>query len=95
MANIKSMKELEPNTMQLNLIETKMAAKHEGFERATYEARAAWDCNATVGHKSWSLKQLHGLYKLVMDVREELMNLAVEGQSFISLPAPDLSTDSQ
>lgn len=53
----------------------------EQFNAAIKEAQAAWSCNSTVGHKSWALKQLHGLYNLLMDVREELVHFAVTGES--------------
>ncbi|TIC91861.1 Aldehyde dehydrogenase family 3 member B1 [Colletotrichum higginsianum] len=39
---------------------------------AVTEARTSWQCNYTRIDARWSLKQLHGLYHLILDNRDEL-----------------------
>ncbi|KAH8879509.1 hypothetical protein GQ53DRAFT_854586 [Thozetella sp. PMI_491] len=40
-------------------------------------ARASWLFNATVADKNWALRQLHGLSKLLLDNRDEIISLLV------------------
>ncbi|WQF90217.1 hypothetical protein CDEST_15231 [Colletotrichum destructivum] len=39
---------------------------------AVTEARTLWQCNYMRNDARWSLKQLHGLYHLILDNRDEL-----------------------
>ncbi|OBR08118.1 hypothetical protein CH63R_09639 [Colletotrichum higginsianum IMI 349063] len=59
---------------------------------AVTEARTSWQCNYTRIDARWSLKQLHGLYHLILDNRDELAKHASSGMCLHLLPLPrDLS----
>jgi hypothetical protein len=43
-------------------------------------ARLSWQCNYTIGDERWRLKQLHRLYQLLLNNRDELVALVCEGR---------------
>ena len=49
------------------------------FKDAVGAARAAWLSSLTVVDKLWPVKQLHGLYRLLLKNREEILKLLGQG----------------
>lgn len=50
------------------------------FKDVIATARAAWLSNYTLGDKKWRLKQLHGLHRLVVDNRDEIVTALASGR---------------
>lgn len=54
------------------------------YQDAVQEARAAWLGNETIADTRWPLRQLHALYNLLVNNRDELINALVTGEQPIS-----------
>lgn len=50
------------------------------FEHVVTEARASWLANYTVGDERGRLRQLHGLYHLVLNNREAIVSALANGK---------------
>jgi hypothetical protein len=55
------------------------------IEHALNEARTSWLCNTTRGDARWKLKELHGLYELLMANRDEIVAAISQGNSLVQL----------
>jgi len=50
------------------------------YQNAVEEAHASWLANETTADARWPLRQLHALYNLLIEHREELVNALVTGE---------------
>jgi len=50
------------------------------YKDAVEEARASWLANETTSDARWPLRQLHALYNLLIEHRDELINALVTGE---------------
>ena len=55
------------------------------FDDAIDSARASWRSNVTVADKRWALRQLHGLYNLLLENRDEIIKDCHGGEYMTSL----------
>jgi hypothetical protein len=53
------------------------------FEDVVTEARASWLANYTVGDKGWRLRQLYGLYYLVLNNRDAIVSALANGKGVL------------
>lgn len=50
------------------------------YEDAVEEARASWLANETTADARWPLRQLHALYNLLIEHRDELVSAVATGK---------------
>ena len=52
------------------------------YQDAVHAARVAWLSSLTVADKQWPVRQLYGLYHLLLENRDEILDILNQGKQY-------------